>query len=86
MNKKLRAKRKLLGFSSSGDWIGMTYDELRMFADSFVQPVNFVTEEAINSAVSVISDTLIWVGYPKTWVELEFAVEFEGLLKHYYFN
>ena len=62
MNKKLRAKRKLLGFNSSGDWVGMTYDELRMFADSFVQPVNFATEEAISSAVSAITDTLIWVG------------------------
>lgn len=86
MNKKLRAKRKLIGFNSSGDWVGMTYDELRMFADSFVQPVNFVTEEAINSAVSVISDTLIWIGYPSTWVQQEFVVEFEGLLKHYYYN
>lgn len=86
MNKKLRAKRKLLGFKSSGDWVGMTYDELRMFADSFVQPVNFATEEAISSAVSAITDTLIWVGYPFNWVQHEFAVEFEGLLKHYYYN
>ena len=86
MNKKLRAKRKLLGFNSSGDWVGMTYDELHMFADSFIQPVNFATEEAISSAVSAITDTFIWIGYPSSWVQQEFAVEFEGLLKHYYYN
>lgn len=86
MNKKLRAKRKLLGFNSSGDWVGMTYDELHMFADSFVQPVNFATEESIHSAVSIITDTLIWIGYPSSWVQKEITVEFEGLLKHYYYN
>lgn len=86
MNKKLKAKRKLLGFNSSGDWVGMTYDELRMFADSFVQPVNFATEEAIQSAVSVLSDTLIWIGYPFDWIQNEFTVEFESLLKHYYYS
>ena len=77
---------RLLGFNSDGVWVGMTYDDLRMFADSFIQPVNFTTEEAIQSSISLMKDTLIWIGYPPQWVTFEFAVEFEGLLKHYYYN
>lgn len=77
---------RFLGFHSDGTWKEMSADEIRMFADSFIQPVNFTTEEAIQSSISLMKDTLIWIGYPSSWVEFEFSIEFEGLLKHYYYS
>lgn len=73
----------LLGFDPHGNWIGMDSETLRDFADSFIDVGNFVSEEAIVSASSVMTLTLIWVGYPQTWVYSDFKVVFEGLLRRY---
>lgn len=73
----------LLGFDLHGNWIGMDSETLRDFADSFIDISNFVSEEAIVSASSVMTLALIWVGYPQTWVYSDFKVVFEGLLRRY---
>ena len=73
----------LLGFDLEGNWLGMDSETLRDFADSFIDVDNFVSEEAIVSASSVMTLALIWVGYPQSWVYLEFKVVFEGLLRRY---
>lgn len=73
----------LLGFDSQGNWLGMDSVTLRDFADSFIDVDNFVSEEAIVSAISVMTLTLIWVGYPQNWVYSDFKVVFEGLLRRY---
>lgn len=52
----------LLGFDLQGNWLGMDSVTLRDFADSFIDVDNFVSEEAIVSAISVMTLTLIWVG------------------------
>ena len=74
----------LLGFNTEGNWIGMDSQTLRDFADSFIDVDNFVSEEAIVSASSVMTLALIWVGYPQIWVYSDFKVVFEGLLRRYY--
>lgn len=74
----------LLGFDSHGNWIGMDSETLRDFADSFIDVDNFVSEEAIVSASSVMTLALIWIGYPQSWVLSEFKVVFEGLLRRYH--
>lgn len=74
----------LLGFNTEGNWIGMDSQTLRDFADSFIDVDNFVSEEAIVSASSVMTLALIWVGYPQNWVYSEFKVVFEGLLRRYH--
>ena len=74
----------LLGFDTDGNWIGMDSQTLRDFANSFIDVVNFVSEEAIISASSVITLSLIWIGYPQSWVCSEFKVVFEDLLRRYY--
>lgn len=74
----------LLGFNTEGNWIGMDSQTLRDFADSFIDVDNFVSEEAIVSASSVMTLALIWTGYPQSWVYLEFKVVFEGLLRRYH--
>jgi hypothetical protein len=73
----------LLGFDLEGNWTGMDSQTLRDFADSFIDVVNFVSEEAIVSAISVMTLSLIWIGYPQNWVYSEFKVVFEGLLRRY---
>lgn len=73
----------LLGFDSHGNWIGMDSETLRDFADSFIDVDNFVSEEAIISASSVMTLALIWVGYPQSWVYSDFKLVFEGLLRRY---
>lgn len=73
----------LLGFDSNGNWIGMDSQPLRDFADSFIDVANFVSEEAIVSASSVMTLSLIWIGYPQQWVYSDFKVVFEGLLRRY---
>lgn len=72
-----------LGFDTEGNWIGMDSQTLRDFADSFIDVANFVSEEAIVSASSVMTLSLIWVGYPQNWVYSDFKVVFEGLLRRY---
>lgn len=79
----MNTKMILLGFDSNGNWIGMDSETLRDFADSFIDVVNFVSEEAIVSASSVMTLSLIWIGYPQNWVYFEFKVVFEGLLRRY---
>lgn len=73
----------LLGFDLQGNWLGMDSVTLRDFADSFIDVDNFVSEEAIVSVISVMTLTLIWVGYPQNWVYSDFKVVFEGLLRRY---
>jgi hypothetical protein len=73
----------LLGFDLEGNWIGMDSETLRDFADSFIDVANFVSEEAIISAISVMTISLIWVGYPQNWVYSDFKMVFEGLLRRY---
>lgn len=73
----------LLGFDLQGNWLGMDSVTLRDFADSFIDVDNFVSEEAIVSAISVMTLTLIWVGYLQNWVYSDFKVVFEGLLRRY---
>lgn len=73
----------LLGFNPHGNWIGMDSETLRDFADSFIDVDNFVSEEAIVSASSVMTLALIWLGYPQNWVYSDFKVVFEGLLRRY---
>lgn len=73
----------LLGFDLNGTWLGMDSDTLRDFADSFIDVDNFVSEEAIISASSVMTLALTWVGYPQNWVYSDFKVVFEGLLRRY---
>lgn len=73
----------LLGFDLRGNWLGMDSETLRDFADSFIDVDNFVSEEAIVSASSVMTLALIWVGYPSAWVHSDFKVVFEGLLRRY---
>lgn len=73
----------LLGFDLQGNWLGIDSVTLRDFADSFIDVDNFVSEEAIVSAISVMTLTLIWVGYPQNWVYSDFKVVFEGLLRRY---
>lgn len=73
-----------LGFDSNGNWLGMDSETLRDFADSFIDVDNFVSEEAIVSASSVMTLSLIWVGYPQSWIYSEFKVVFEGLLRRYH--
>ena len=72
-----------LGFDEFGNWIGMDSETLRDFADSFIDVDNFVSEEAIVSASSVMTLALIWYGYPQSWVYSDFKVVFEGLLRRY---
>lgn len=55
-----------LGFDEFGNWIDMDSETLRDFADSFIDVDNFVSEEAIISASSVMTLALIWVGYPQS--------------------
>lgn len=74
----------LLGFDFEGNWLGMDSQTLRDFADSFIDVDNFVSEEAIISASSVMTLSLIWVGYPRSWVYSDFKVVFEGLLRRHY--
>ena len=73
----------LLGFDPHGNWLGMDSQTLRDFADSFIDVVNFVSEEAIISAISVMTLSLIWIGYPQSWVYSDFKVVYEGLLRRY---
>lgn len=73
----------LLGFNSHGNWVGLDSETLRDFADSFIDVDNFVSEDAITSASSVMTLALIWVGYPQSWVYSDFKVVFEGLLRRY---
>ena len=73
-----------LRFDPHGNWIGMDSETLRDFADSFIDVDNFVSEEAITSASSVMTLSLIWIGYPQSWVLSEFKVVFEGLLRRYH--
>lgn len=73
----------LLGFDPHGNWLGMGSETLRDFADSFIDIANFVSEEAIISAISVMTLSLIWVGYPQDWVYSDFKVVYEGLLRRY---
>lgn len=73
----------LLGFDLQGNWLGMDSVTLRDFADSFIDVDNFVSEEAIVSAISVMTLSLIWVGYPQNWVYSDIKVVFEGLLRRY---
>lgn len=73
----------LLGFDSHGNWVGMSSETLRDFADSFIDVDNFVSEEAITSASSVMTLALIWVGYPQNLVYSDFKVVYEGLLRRY---
>lgn len=61
----------------------MDSETLRDFADSFIDVDNFVSEEAIISASSVMTLALIWVGYPQSWVYSDFKLVFEGLLRRY---
>jgi hypothetical protein len=79
MNKQL----VYLGFDECGNWIGMDSETLTNFADSFIDRENFVSEEAIVSASSVMTLALIWYGYPQSWVYSDFKVVFEGLLRRY---
>lgn len=72
-----------MGFDPNGNWLGMDSETLRDFADSFIDVDNFVSEEAIISASSVMTLALIWVGYPQNWVYSDFKVVFEGLLRRY---
>ena len=80
----MNTKMILLGFDPNGNWIGMDSETLRDFADSFIDVDNFVSEEAITSASSIMTFALIWVGYPQSWVYSEFKVVFEGLLRRYH--
>lgn len=73
-----------LGFDEVGNWIGMTSETLTNFADSFIDLDNCKSEDAIVSASSVLTQALIWVGYPQNWVYSEFKVVFEGLLRRYH--
>lgn len=73
----------LLGFDPHGNWLGMDSETLRDFADSFIDVANFVSEEAIISAISVMTLSLIWVGYPQNWVYSDFKLVYEGLLRRY---
>lgn len=73
----------ILGFDPHGNWLGMDSETLRDFADSFIDVANFVSEEAIISAISVMTLSLIWVGYPQNWVYSDFKVVYEGLLRRY---
>ena len=73
----------LLGFDSHGNWLGMDSETLRDFADSFIDVDNFVSEEAIISASSIMILALIWIGYPQSWVHSDFKVVYEGLLRRY---
>ena len=73
----------LLGFDLEGNWIGMDSVILRDFADSFIDVANFVSEESIVSASSVMTLALIWVGYPQQCVYSDFKVVYEGLLRRY---
>ena len=74
---------KLLGFDLEGNWIRMDSVTLRDFADSFIDVANFVSEEAIISAISVMTLSLIWIGYPQSWVYSDFKVVYESLLRRY---
>lgn len=80
----MNTQQTLLGFDTEGTWIGMDSQTLRDFADSFIDVDNFVSEEAIKSASSVMVLALIWIGYPQSWAYSEFKVVFEGLLRRYY--
>ena len=73
----------LLGFDPHGNWLGMDSETLRDFADSFIDVANFVSEEAIISASSVMALSLIWIGYPQSWVYSDFKVVYDGLLRRY---
>lgn len=73
----------LLGFDPHGNWLGMDSQTLRDFADSFIDVANFVSEEAIISAISVMTLSLIWIGYPQSWVYSDFKVVYESLLRRY---
>ena len=79
----MNTKMILLGFDPNGNWIGMDSETLRDFADSFIDVDNFVSEEAITSASSVMTLSLIWIGYPQNWVYSDFKVVYEGLLRRY---
>lgn len=79
----MNTQMTLLGFDLEGNWIGMDSQTLRDFADSFIDVANFVSEEAIISASSVMTLSLIWVGYPQNWVYSDFKVVYEGLLRRY---
>ena len=79
----MNTQMPLLGFDPHGNWIGMDSETLRDFADSFIDVANFVSEEAIVSASSVLTQALIWIGYPQSWVYSDFKVVFEGLLRRY---
>ena len=73
----------LLGFNPHGNWLGMDSQTLRDFADSFIDVDNFVSEDAIISAISAMTLSLIWIGYPQSWVYSDFKVVYEGLLRRY---
>lgn len=73
----------LLGFDPHGNWLGMDSQTLRDFADSFIDVDNFVSEDAIISAISAMTLSLIWIGYPQSWVYSDFKVVYEGLLRRY---
>lgn len=73
-----------LGFDECGNWIGMDSETLTNFADSFIDRENFVSEEAIISASSVLTQAFIWIGYPQSWVYSDFKLVFEGLLRRYH--
>lgn len=79
----MNTQMPLLGFDSHGNWLGMDSETLRDFADSFIDVDNFVSEEAIISASSILTLALIWIGYPQSWVHSDFKVVYEGLLRRY---
>lgn len=79
----MNTQMPLLGFDSHGNWLGMDSETLRDFADSFIDVDNFVSEEAIISASSIMTLALIWIGYPQSWVHSDFKVVYEGLLRRY---
>lgn len=72
-----------LGFDECGNWIGMDSEIMQCFVDSFIDRENFVSEDAIVSASSVMTLALIWYGYLQTWVYSDFKLVFEGLLRRY---
>ena len=72
-----------LGFDECGNWIGMDSETLTNFADSFIDLDNCKSEDAIVSASSVLTQALIWIGYPQPWVYSDFKIVFEGLLRRY---
>ena len=79
----MNTQMPLLGFDSHGNWLGMDSETLRDFADSFIDVDNFVSEEAIISASSIMTLALSWIGYPQSWVHSDFKVVYEGLLRRY---